>query len=88
MSIALSTQLQTTFEDAVTRTRQALSDHGFGVLTGIHSCQCVGTTARWITAAPSEAIAASRAASLLSVFFAALGAISPMMTWPVDASMK
>jgi uncharacterized protein (DUF302 family) len=35
MSIALSTQLQTTFEDAVTRTRQALSDHGFGVLTEI-----------------------------------------------------
>ena len=42
----------------------------------IHSCQCVGTTAKWITAAPSEAIAARRAASLLSVFFAALGAIS------------
>jgi uncharacterized protein (DUF302 family) len=35
MSIALSTQLQTTFEDAVTRTRQALSGHGFGVLIEI-----------------------------------------------------
>ena len=55
---------------------------------GIHSCQCVGTTAKWITAAPSEAIAARRAASLLSVFFAALGAIRPMMTWPVQALMK
>lgn len=35
MTIALSTQLQTTFDDAVTKTRQALSDHGFGVLTEI-----------------------------------------------------
>ena len=35
MSIALSTQLQTTFDDAVAKTRQALSDNGFGVLTEI-----------------------------------------------------
>ena len=41
---------------------------------GIHSCQCVGTTAKWITEAPSEASAASRAANRLSVFFAVLGA--------------
>jgi hypothetical protein len=44
---------------------------------GIHSCQCVGTTAKWMTEAPSEASAASRAASRLSVFFAVLGATEP-----------
>ena len=44
---------------------------------GIHSCQWVGTTAKWMTAAPSEASAASRAASLLSVFLAVLGATDP-----------
>lgn len=35
MSIALSTSLQTSFDDAVERTRQALSEQGFGVLTEI-----------------------------------------------------
>ena len=35
MSYALSTTLHTTFEDAVERTRKALSDQGFGVLTEI-----------------------------------------------------
>ncbi|MCV7346069.1 DUF302 domain-containing protein [Mycolicibacterium rhodesiae] len=35
MSIAISTSLQTTFTDAVARTREALADHGFGVLTEI-----------------------------------------------------
>jgi uncharacterized protein (DUF302 family) len=35
MGIALSTTLHTTFEDAVERTRKALSDQGFGVLTEI-----------------------------------------------------
>ena len=35
MGYALSTTLQTTFEDAVARTRQALADQGFGVLTEI-----------------------------------------------------
>ncbi|WP_280460369.1 DUF302 domain-containing protein [Nocardia carnea] len=35
MELALSTTLHTSFEDAVTRTRQALSDQGFGVLTEI-----------------------------------------------------
>lgn len=35
MSIALSTSLKTNFDDAVTRTREALSEHGFGVLTEI-----------------------------------------------------
>ncbi|ONM48847.1 DUF302 domain-containing protein [Nocardia donostiensis] len=35
MEVALSTTLNTTFDDAVTRTRQALSEHGFGVLTEI-----------------------------------------------------
>ncbi|OBB58525.1 hypothetical protein A5757_16180 [Mycobacterium sp. 852013-51886_SCH5428379] len=44
---------------------------------GIHSCQWVGTTAKWITEAPNEASAASRAASLLSVFLAVLGATEP-----------
>ncbi len=33
--VALTTTLHTSFEDAVTRTRQALSDQGFGVLTEI-----------------------------------------------------
>lgn len=41
---------------------------------GIHSCQWVGTTAKWMTEAPSEASAASRAAKRLSVFFTVLGA--------------
>lgn len=35
MNYALSTTLHTTFEDAVERTRKALSDQGFGVLTEI-----------------------------------------------------
>lgn len=35
MSLALSTTLHTSFEDAVERTRKALSDQGFGVLTEI-----------------------------------------------------
>ena len=35
MSYALSTTLQTTFEDAVSRTRKALAEQGFGVLTEI-----------------------------------------------------
>lgn len=35
MSYALSTTVHTTFEDAVARTRRALSDQGFGVLTEI-----------------------------------------------------
>ncbi|MGB2921201.1 MAG: DUF302 domain-containing protein [Mycobacterium sp.] len=35
MSYALSTTLHTTFEDAVEKTRKALADQGFGVLTEI-----------------------------------------------------
>ncbi|MHA7664527.1 DUF302 domain-containing protein [Mycolicibacterium sp. HS_4_1] len=35
MTIGLSTHLQTTFADAVARTRQALAQQGFGVLTEI-----------------------------------------------------
>ncbi|WNG87570.1 DUF302 domain-containing protein [Mycobacterium sp. ITM-2016-00317] len=35
MGYALSTTLHTTFEDAVERTRKALADQGFGVLTEI-----------------------------------------------------
>jgi uncharacterized protein (DUF302 family) len=35
MSIALSTSLKTSFDDAVARTREALSEQGFGVLTEI-----------------------------------------------------
>ncbi|WP_288337259.1 DUF302 domain-containing protein [uncultured Gordonia sp.] len=35
MSIALATSLRTTFDDAVSRTREALSEQGFGVLTEI-----------------------------------------------------
>ena len=35
MSIALATSLKTTFDDAVARTREALSEQGFGVLTEI-----------------------------------------------------
>ena len=35
MGIALSTTLRTTFDDAVDRTREALSRQGFGVLTEI-----------------------------------------------------
>lgn len=35
MSIALSTRLHTSFEDAVARTREALAAQGFGVLTEI-----------------------------------------------------
>ncbi len=35
MSIALSTALHTSFDDAVRRTRQALAEQGFGVLTEI-----------------------------------------------------
>lgn len=35
MSVALSTTVQTSFDDAVSRTREALSRQGFGVLTEI-----------------------------------------------------
>ena len=35
LSYALSTTLHTSFEDAVDRTRKALADQGFGVLTEI-----------------------------------------------------
>lgn len=35
MGYALSTTIHTTFEDAVERTRKALADQGFGVLTEI-----------------------------------------------------
>ncbi|WP_327119634.1 DUF302 domain-containing protein [Nocardia sp. NBC_01730] len=35
MNLALSTTLHTSFDDAVERTRAALSDQGFGVLTDI-----------------------------------------------------
>ena len=35
MDIALSTTLHTTFDDAVVRTREALAQQGFGVLTEI-----------------------------------------------------
>jgi uncharacterized protein (DUF302 family) len=35
MSIALSTTLRASFDDAVTRTREALATQGFGVLTEI-----------------------------------------------------
>jgi uncharacterized protein (DUF302 family) len=35
MGIALSTTLRTSFDDAVTRTREALAAQGFGVLTEI-----------------------------------------------------
>ncbi|WP_018604102.1 DUF302 domain-containing protein [Mycobacterium sp. 155] len=35
MSFAISTSLQTSFADAVARTREALADQGFGVLTEI-----------------------------------------------------
>ncbi|HTY31430.1 MAG TPA: ABC transporter, partial [Mycobacterium sp.] len=35
MNIAISTPLQTSFQDAVARTREALADQGFGVLTEI-----------------------------------------------------
>lgn len=35
MGIALSTTLHTSFEDAVRRTREALAEQGFGVLTEI-----------------------------------------------------
>ena len=35
MNYALSTTLHTTFDDAVARTRKALSEQGFGVLTEI-----------------------------------------------------
>jgi uncharacterized protein (DUF302 family) len=35
MNIALSTTLHTSFDDAVTRTREVLAEHGFGVLTEI-----------------------------------------------------
>jgi len=35
MGIALSTRLHTSFDDAVLRTREALAEQGFGVLTEI-----------------------------------------------------
>ncbi|OBA75082.1 ABC transporter [Mycobacterium sp. 1554424.7] len=36
MDIAIATPLHTSFEDAVARTRQALAEQGFGVLTEIN----------------------------------------------------
>ena len=36
MDIALSTTLHTSFDDAVARTREALAEQGFGVLTEIY----------------------------------------------------
>jgi uncharacterized protein (DUF302 family) len=36
MELGISTSLQTSFDDAVARTRQALADQGFGVLTEIN----------------------------------------------------
>ncbi len=39
---------------------------------GNQSRQCIGVTAKWITAAPREAIAAQRAANRLSVFVISL----------------
>jgi uncharacterized protein (DUF302 family) len=35
MAFSLSTTLHTSFDDAVSRTREALAQHGFGVLTEI-----------------------------------------------------
>ncbi len=35
MNLGISTSLETSFEDAVARTRQALAEQGFGVLTEI-----------------------------------------------------
>lgn len=35
MGIALATSLKASFDDAVARTREALAEHGFGVLTEI-----------------------------------------------------
>lgn len=35
MNLGISTSLHTSFEDAVTRTREALAEQGFGVLTEI-----------------------------------------------------
>lgn len=35
MAIAISTSLQSSFPDAVARTREALASHGFGILTEI-----------------------------------------------------
>ncbi|GAA2788422.1 MULTISPECIES: DUF302 domain-containing protein [Mycolicibacterium] len=35
MTIAISTSLQSSFSDAVTRTREALANQGFGILTEI-----------------------------------------------------
>jgi len=35
MNLGISTSLHTSFDDAVTRTRQALAEQGFGVLTEI-----------------------------------------------------
>jgi hypothetical protein len=35
---------------------------------GSQSRQCIGATAKWITAAPRDAVAAQRAAKRLSVF--------------------
>ncbi|MGO9382162.1 MAG: DUF302 domain-containing protein [Mycobacterium sp.] len=36
MNIAIATRLHTSFEDAVARTREALAEQGFGVLTEIN----------------------------------------------------
>ncbi len=36
MNLGISTSLHTSFDDAVTRTRQALAEQGFGVLTEIN----------------------------------------------------
>ncbi len=47
---------------------------------GNQSRQCIGVTAKWITAAPSEATAAQRAARRLSVFVISLGDTSTTVT--------
>ena len=46
---------------------------------GSQTLQCAGVTAKWITAAPNEAVAAARAATLLSVPETALEIIAPMV---------
>jgi hypothetical protein len=54
---------------------------------GIHWFQCVGTTAKWMTAAPNEAVAARRKASPLSVSVAALGDTRQMMSAPAETAL-
>ncbi|EHB55257.1 OmpA/MotB domain protein [Mycolicibacterium rhodesiae JS60] len=47
---------------------------------GSQSFQCIGTTAKWMTAAPIEATAAQRAASRLSVFLTSLTSTASTVT--------